>query len=128
MRTNIRFLASMLFAGALGMGLAPSLGLAQTTATSATPVSADRLSAIKAAHLLRIGTTGDYKPFYLSRSLDWPVRRSRYRDAALRLFAQSLRVNVEFVQTSWPTLMKDFQDDKFDLAMGGITRAPEERA
>jgi cyclohexadienyl dehydratase len=31
-------------------------------------------------------------------------------------------VEVKFVKTSWPTLMEDLLADKFDIAMGGITR------
>ncbi len=41
---------------------------------------------------------------------------------AANLLAKDLGAKVEFVQTSWPTLIKDLQDDKFDIAMGGITR------
>ena len=34
---------------------------------------------------------------------------------------KALRVRVELVQTAWPQLMRDFEADKFDIAMGGIT-------
>jgi len=36
--------------------------------------------------------------------------------------AKELGVKVEYVQTSWPNLMKDIQSDRFDVAVGGITR------
>jgi cyclohexadienyl dehydratase len=36
--------------------------------------------------------------------------------------AKELGVKVEYVQTSWPNLLKDLQANKFDVAVGGITR------
>ena len=68
---------------------------------------------------LRIGTTGDYKPF-------------TWRDPATGRFegfdidqaqalATALGVKAEFVQTSWPTLADDFAREKFDIAMGGVS-------
>ena len=33
----------------------------------------------------------------------------------------ALGVKIEFVKTSWPDLMKDFETDKFDIGMGGIS-------
>jgi cyclohexadienyl dehydratase len=66
-----------------------------------------------------VGTTGDYKPFtYLNPA------GSKFEgidiDMALAL-GRALGVEVKFVKTSWPTLMKDFQEDKFDIGMGGIS-------
>ncbi|MDA0339319.1 MAG: gamma subclass chorismate mutase AroQ [Proteobacteria bacterium] len=79
------------------------------------------LDRILARGTLRVGTTGDYAPFSLSvengfKGLDI--------DLAGHL-ADSLGVEVEFVQTSWPTLMDDFQAGKFDIGMSGITRTLE---
>ena len=34
---------------------------------------------------------------------------------------KALGVKVEFVQTAWPQLMKDFEADNFDIAMGGVS-------
>ncbi len=34
---------------------------------------------------------------------------------------KALGVKVEFVPTSWPQMMKDFEADNFDIAMGGIS-------
>jgi cyclohexadienyl dehydratase len=35
--------------------------------------------------------------------------------------AAALGVKAEFVQTSWPSLMKDFEAGRFDVAIGGIS-------
>ncbi|MDO7484875.1 transporter substrate-binding domain-containing protein [Peribacillus frigoritolerans] len=64
--------------------------------------------------------TGDYKPFtYLN------PETNEYEgidvDAAKEL-GKDLGVEVEFVATTWPTMMKDLQADKFDIAVGGVTR------
>ncbi len=34
---------------------------------------------------------------------------------------KALGVKVEYVETAWPQLMKDFKADRFDIAMGGIS-------
>ena len=34
---------------------------------------------------------------------------------------KALGVKVEYVQTAWPQLMRDFEADNFDIAMGGIS-------
>jgi cyclohexadienyl dehydratase len=68
---------------------------------------------------LRIGTTGDYKPFTY---LDQAANQFEGFDIDLaRSLGEALGVKVEFVKTSWPTLMQDFTEGKFDVAMGGIS-------
>jgi ABC-type amino acid transport substrate-binding protein len=37
----------------------------------------------------------------------------------------ALGVKVEFVPIAWPQLMKDFESDSFDIAMGGLHIATE---
>ncbi len=78
-----------------------------------------RLDAILKQGVIRIGTTGDYKPFtYLNpetkqfEGIDIDMAKS---------LAKSLGVEARFVQTSWPKLMTDFEEDKFDVAMGGVS-------
>lgn len=81
--------------------------------------SSNRLDEVIARGTLRVGSTGDYRPF-------------SYRDPATGQFqgidiemagqlAKALGVKLEIVATSWPTLMKDFGEDKFDIAMGGVS-------
>jgi cyclohexadienyl dehydratase len=68
---------------------------------------------------LRIGTTGDYKPFTY---LDQAANQFEGFDIDLaHSLGEALGVKVEFVKTSWPTLMQDFTEGKFDVAMGGIS-------
>jgi cyclohexadienyl dehydratase len=69
-------------------------------------------------HIL-VGTAGDYKPFtYLNPSAN--QFEGIDIDMALHL-GKSLGVEVRFVKTSWPTLMKDFLEGKYDIGMGGVS-------
>lgn len=88
-------------------------------APAAAASATSRLDEIVARGVLRVGSTGDYKPF-------------TYHDAASAKFegldidmaenlGKALGVKVEIVKTSWPTLMKDFEAGNFDIAMGGIS-------
>ena len=79
----------------------------------------NRLDEIIARGALRVGTTGDYKPFsFRGQAADAFVGL----DVELAgLLAKSLGVQVELVPTSWPTLMKDLADDRFDIAMSGVS-------
>ena len=69
--------------------------------------------------MLRVGTAGDYQPMsYLDPDTDTYVGF----DAELAEdLAKSLGVKIEYVKTSWPTLMEDTLAGKFDLAICGIT-------
>ena len=99
-----------LFAGALA---------ALMLSLPASAQEASRLDKIVQSGTLRVGSTGDYKPF-------------TYKDPASGQFSgfdieqaeglgKALGVKVEFVQTAWPNLAKDFEADKFDIAMGGVS-------
>jgi len=69
--------------------------------------------------VLRVGTAGDYMPMsYLDPETGTYVGF----DAELAEdLAASLGVRIEYVPTSWPTLMEDTLAGKFDLAVCGIT-------
>jgi chorismate mutase-like protein len=67
---------------------------------------------------IRIGTTGDYKPFSYRPEGGQFVGLDV--DLAADL-AETLGVRLGLVQTSWPTLMKDLQADRFDMALSGIS-------
>lgn len=69
--------------------------------------------------LLRVGTTGDYQPFSYPNEESSAVIGIDI-DLA-RDLATSLGVEVEFVSTSWPTLMADFAAGRFDIGMSGIS-------
>jgi cyclohexadienyl dehydratase len=104
--------------------LAGSVPVAPVLAQSPAPASApapSRLDEIIARGKLRVGTTGDYRPFtYFDKQTG---KFEGYDiDMAVAL-AKAMGVEAEFVQTSWPDLSKDFSADKFDIAMGGF-RSP----
>src|SRR5271165_3145550 len=99
--------ALRLFILALGAALQPAL--AETS----------RLDAILSAQVLRVGTTGDYRPF---TALDKTTGAYSGLDIDLAYsLADALGVKVEFEATTWPTLASDFESGAFDIAMGGVS-------
>ena len=79
----------------------------------------DKVREIKRRGVLIVGATGDYKPMSF---FDADANEYIGFDAALAEdLAASLGVRLQYVKTSWPTLMKDTLDGKFDLALCGIT-------
>ncbi len=78
-----------------------------------------RLDAILTRGTLKVGTTGDYKPF---SALDKASGQFTGFDIDLaENLGKALGVKVEYVQTSWPTMSKDFDAGNFDVAMGGVS-------
>ena len=83
---------------------------------------ATSLDTIRTAGVLRVGTTGDYKPFsyrdpagnYIGLDVDMAAS-----------LAQALGVGLELVATSWPTLMQDVASHRFDIVMSGVSVTPE---
>ncbi len=76
-----------------------------------------KLDQIREAGVIRVGTTGDYKPFSYRRDdvlsgIDIELARE---------LATSLNVKLEYVETTWPSLMDDLAANKFDVGMSGIT-------
>lgn len=67
---------------------------------------------------LKVGTTGDYKPFSFNNNGNY----EGFDIAVAKSFAKKLGVRVEFVPTTWRTLMVDLKSDKYDIGMSGITR------
>ena len=89
------------------------------------PPSKDALSAVRERGILLVGATGDYKPM----SFRDPATGKYWGfDAALaEELARSLGVKLEYVPTTWPTLMRDTLERRFDLALCGITITPERK-
>ncbi len=83
------------------------------------------LDHIRASGDLRIGTTGDYKPFTFKLADGTYVGADI--DMAKRLAAH-LGVRVVFVPTAWGQMMADFTAGTFDIAMGGVTNLPPRAA
>ena len=79
----------------------------------------NRLDDIIARGALRVGTTGDYKPFSYR-----PGQAADFIGLDIELaghLAKTLGVKLELVPTTWPTLMKDLGEDRFNIAMGGVS-------
>ena len=77
------------------------------------------LNTIRERGVLRVGTAGDYQPMSY---LDTKTNTYVGFDAEIAEdLAKSLGVEVEYVKTSWPTLMEDTLNGSFDLAICGIT-------
>lgn len=77
------------------------------------------LEKIKERGTLLVGTTGDYCPMSC-----YDVKSKTYIGFDIALaedLAKSLGVNIEYVPTSWPSLMSDVINKKFDVAISGIT-------
>ena len=97
-----------------------ALALAMLPSGSVRAQSGSRLDQILQKGVLRVGTTGDYKPFTLLNPASHQYEGHDIE--AARLLADSLGVKLQLVPTTWPTLVKGLQEDQYDLAMGGITR------
>lgn len=97
--------------------LAVALLIALPFAAEAQP--ADRLDAVTRAGVLKICTTGDYKPFTF---LD--PARGEFEGIDIDMakdLAVAIGVKAAFVKTSWNTLLADFTGGACDVAMGGIS-------
>jgi len=81
--------------------------------------AADALEAVRQRGVLLVGTAGDYMPMSY---LDPVANKYVGFDAELAEdLAKALGVELQYVKTSWPTLMEDTLAGKFDLAICGIT-------
>ena len=80
---------------------------------------------IRERGVLKVGTTLDYKPMsYIDPETGSYVG---YDVELVKDLAAALNVDIEFVRTSWPTLMDDALSCKFDLAICGITITDERK-
>jgi cyclohexadienyl dehydratase len=110
--------AFLVFASGVVQAQQSSLGQILSSVAQAQPAS--HLDRIGQQGVLRVGTTGDFKPFsYLNPATN--DYEGHDIDAA-KLLAESLGVKIQFVKTTWPTLLKGIQEDQYDIAMCGITR------
>ncbi|MBM9514467.1 transporter substrate-binding domain-containing protein [Desulfogranum marinum] len=76
------------------------------------------LDEILSTGVLKVGTTGDYKPFSFNNAGNY----EGFDIAVAKSFASKLGVKLELINTSWPTLMGDLKEGKYDIGMSGITR------
>ncbi len=101
---------------ALGAGAWPAASAAESAVAPTVP--ANRLDEILARGVLRVGSTGDYKPFTYRTANGGFIGL----DIALAAdLASSLGVKLQVVPTTWAALMGDLGADRFDLAIGGVS-------
>jgi chorismate mutase-like protein len=84
---------------------------------------ASQIDEIHARGALRVGTTGDYRPFSYTS-----VQSGDFIGLDIEMaqeLAQRLGVKLVIVQTSWSALMKDLGAGAFDIALGGVSVTPE---
>jgi cyclohexadienyl dehydratase len=91
------------------------LGLTLT----ATAQAGTRLDQIMERQTLRVGTPGDYRPFAMRNDAGG---YEGHDIEVIEKMAADLGLRIEYVATSWSRLMADLHENKFDLAVGGITR------
>ena len=97
------------------LAVLPAMGCAETEGNGSGAI----LESILARGVLRVGTAGDYMPMSY---LDPETGNYVGFDAELAEdLAAALGVKVQYIETSWPTLMEDTLAGKFDLAVCGIT-------
>lgn len=80
------------------------------------------LKNIRSSNTLKVGVTSDFMPF--SYKTDSSNMHQGIDIIMAQDFAESLGVGVLFVETSWPNLMQDLKQGKFDVGMSGITITP----
>jgi cyclohexadienyl dehydratase len=111
---------SLLTAGA-GMAAGSSLLLAQASPAQAQAAAGarSRLQTIQERGTIRCGTTGDFNPMSF-RDPTTRELRGHQIDCANRL-ATDMGVKVEFVPTTWPTLITGLQANQYDIVTTGTS-------
>ena len=77
----------------------------------------DILEKIREKGIIKVGTTGDYKPFTYIENGEY----KGYDIEVVKLLAKNLNVDIEFIPTTWKKLSEDLQNKKYDIAVGGIS-------
>jgi cyclohexadienyl dehydratase len=85
---------------------------------SGAALAQSRLDEIAARGALRVGLTGDYRPF--SQRDSTGAYSGLDVDMATNL-AEALGVKLEIVPTAWGKLLADLGEGRFDVGMGGIS-------
>lgn len=87
--------------------------------------SNNEIDKIKTEGIIRVGMTGDYQPMSFYNYDDQTYEG--FDVGLVEELANSLGVKIEYVKTSWPTLMEDLLNNKFDIALSGITITKERK-
>lgn len=113
-KTGIHRFSAILLIAVIAIGMLFAAGCQTPDASKATGPEE-----IQSRGVLKVGTTGDYQPMSY---LDPDTGEYVGFDAELTEdLAKEMNVQIEYVKTSWPTLMEDVLAEKFDLAICGIT-------
>ena len=92
--------------------------LALLLLASGTAQAQSRLDSVLSSKVLKVCTTGDYKPYSYLR----PDGQYEGLDISMaNALAASLGARVQWVATSWKTLMPDFLAKQCDIALGGVS-------
>ncbi len=103
-------------------GLSRATAIELSKAAGAVARYSNRLTQILDSGVLRVGTTGDYPPFSSHRTEEDEAGDWSGVDIDLAQdLARSLGVQIDWVQTSWPTLMDDLHSGRYDIGMSGIS-------
>ena len=94
-------------------------GLISICFNSITLANDSLLDTILARNEIRIGTTGDYKPFSYRKNAQDSF--TGFDVEMAQKLADRMGVTLTLVPTTWPTLMQDLQSQKFDIAMSGVS-------
>ncbi|HYL24250.1 MAG TPA: transporter substrate-binding domain-containing protein [Burkholderiales bacterium] len=98
------------------LAIASAAAQAQSAAPGATK---SRLHRVLESGVLRVGTTGDFRPMSFR---DAKTNEYAGHDIEVaRELAKDLGVKLEIVPTEWKTLISGIQTDKYDVAMSGIS-------
>jgi cyclohexadienyl dehydratase len=77
--------------------------------------------------VLRIGTSGDYRPFSFAAASQ-PEGLDGFDLAVARAYARDRGYRIRWLRFRWPDLMSEFRAGRFDLVMSGLTVRPERSA
>jgi cyclohexadienyl dehydratase len=103
-------------------GLSSAMISQLDSAAKAVSIYPDQLAQILDSGVMRVGTTGDYAPFsFLPDASDSAASWSGIDIDLAKNLAQSLGVEIQWVHTSWPELMKDLHSGRYDIGMSGIS-------
>jgi len=81
-------------------------------------------AAAQTSAALRVGTSGDYAPFS-SWDDSTPDGVDGFDVVVARAYAEERGLALEFVPFSWPSLLSDLAQERFDVAASGITVRPD---
>ena len=100
----------------------PASGIAAALDASDTE---GKLAEIRERGVLRVGVTTDYRP--MSYYDDILGDYQGFDIDLAKELANAMGVDIEFVDTTWSSLMDDTLSGRFDLAMSGLNITPERR-